>query len=311
LALGREQIQSLSKKLDDVVLISKILLNGSLLLSDKISGDVNIRAVLGDVCGDRFCLTTIRLPDGTSSYIFSRGGQIFACILGGGEGKVYGLEVLNRLSPLASGTRINVYSFNEDMLGNLLADINAVLSGRVSKPIETKPVDPKSYIVKGLKEIGILASDVALAEAKDYAVIDLVCNTDVPAPPKDVFLTTLKYYIEAFSVRGLKRKVRIVLHHKKTHTETFDIGDRINVWRALGSVPKVLWRHRLYIDKFKYKIKGGRLEISLILKRLSLYSTANMDIVAREVWEEIKKIWEGDVVVKVKLGALGLESRAP
>jgi len=64
----------------------------------------------------------------------------------------------------------------------------------------------------------------------------------------------------------------------------------------------------LLLDKYRYRLKNKRLEISLVLKRSTIYSTRSIGDIVREIHGEMKNYWDGELVVKARIGVWGLEA---
>jgi len=348
-------INDLSRKLDDVILISKILLNGTVVASRTLKPDERLLNTIREPCRDGLCYAHLRLmsPEGREVgeiKVFLHNGDVIACIARVGEEKIYGataLGVLSRLHAAGVGSvKIIEYSFNpslleEDLRKTILAKTTslqprqAVKEVRPAKPekalpkaeeVEAKekkareevskpgaPKDVKAYVASKLQEVGVPITNTVLAESKKYVVLDIICDEDseIP-PPENIVLAAIRHYIEALGEDKVTGKVRVTVHHKKTHSETYDLSKDVHIWKLLGAIPEVLWKHSLYVDKLKYKLrKGNKLEISLTLKRHGIYSTANIHDVTREIYERLKSEWGGDLTVKAKIGAWGMEVKYP
>jgi len=356
-------VDALSRRLDDVILMSRILLNGTVIASKTLKPSEKLLNIIKEQCKDGPCYAHLRLVSPTGAEVgeakvFLYGGNVVACIMRVGDEKVYGVKAFSALSRLhAAGigsVRVIVYGFDLSLLED---DVREAMVKGVSVPqprreVETrreerlpklekvaptiakpKPKevkvkeerkrvtepttigDVKAYVTSKLQEVGIPVTNTILAESKRYVVLDIICDEDseIP-PPENIVLAAVRHYIEALgeSEAANKGKVRVTVHHKKTHSETYDLSKDVRIWKLLGAIPEVLWKHSLYVDKLKYKIKrGGRLEISLTLKRHGIYSTANIHDVTREIYERLKGEWGENLLVKAKIGTWGMEVRYP
>ncbi len=351
---GSDVINDLSRRLDDVVLMSRILLNGTVIASKTLKPDEKLLDLIRESCRDGLCYAHLRLVslDGREVgeiKVFLYNGSIIACIAEVGGEKVYGNVALGALSKLHTASvgsvRVIEYSFDpslldEDLRETILkgtaipqpsreAEVRKEIQPTKPKEAVTKPKevevkeekepetkvmgDVKAYVASKLQEVGVPVTNTALAESKKYVVLDIICDEDreIP-PPENIVLAAIRHYIEALGEDKVTGKVRVTVHHKKTHSETYDLSRDVHIWKLLGAIPEVLWKHSLYVDKLKYKIgRGGRLEISLTLKRHGIYSTANIHDVTKEIYERLKSEWEGDLIVKAKIGTWGMEVKYP
>ena len=346
-------INDLSRRLDDVILMSRILLNGTVVMSKTLKPNEELLNIIRDGCKDGLCYAHLRLasPEGREVgeiKLFLYGGDIIACITRIGDEKLYGdaaLRVLSKLPDAGIGSvRVIEYGFDPSLLDPDLRE--AVLKGRApAQPVqkverreERQPVkaevtvakpekvevkeevpearaagDVKAYVARKLQEVGVPITNTVLVESKKYVVLDIICDEDseIP-PPENIVLAAVRHYIEALGEDKATGKVRVTVHHKKTHSETYDLSKDVRIWKLLGAIPEVLWKYSLYVDKLKYKVrKGEKLEISLTLKRHGIYSTANIHDVTKEIYERLKSEWKGDLVVKAKIGAWGMEVKYP
>ncbi len=354
---------NLSRRLDDVILISRILLNGTVVTSKTLKPNEELLNAIRKNCKDGLCYAHLRLasPEGREvgeAKLFLYDGNIIACITRIGDEKFYGeaaLRVLSKLPDAGIGSvRIIEYSFDPSLLDPDLRE--AILKGKapaqplqkvrqkkerqlvkaeatVAKPekieevkekeesIEQKEKVPeakavgrvKAYVARKLQEVGVPITNTALVESKKYVVLDIICDEDseIP-PPENIVLAAIRHYIEALGEDKATGKVRVTVHHKKTHSETYDLSKDVRIWKLLGAIPEVLWKYSLYVDKLKYKVRNrGKLEISLTLKRHGIYSTANIHDVAKEIYERLKSEWKDDLIVKAKIGAWGMEVKYP
>ncbi len=355
-------VNDLSRRLDDVILMGRILLNGTVVMSKTLKPNEELLNIIRDGCKDGLCYAHLRLasPEGREVgevKLFLYSGNIIACITRIGDEKLYGeaaLRVLSKLHDAGIGSvRVIEYGFDPSLLDPGLRE--AVLKGKalaqpvqkveqreerqpvkaevtVAKPekvevkereekVERKEEVPearaaggvKAYVARKLQEVGVPITNTVLAESKKYVVLDIICDEDseIP-PPKNIVLAAIRHYIEALGEDKATGKVRVTVHHKKTHSETYDLSKDVRIWKLLGAIPEVLWKYSLYVDKLKYKVrKGEKLEISLTLKRHGIYSTANIHDVTKEIYERLKSEWKGDLVVKAKIGTWGMEVKYP
>ncbi len=353
-------IDDISHRLDDVILTSRILLNGTVIASRTLKPSERILDFVRRSCRDGLCYAHLRLisPDGREVgeiKIFLYSGNIIGCTTRIGSEKIYGSIALSALSKLhAAGVgsvKIIEYSFDPSLLSKDLRE--AILKG-VATPqpsreteagegaqppakLEEVSVRPKgvevrerkarkeggaeagvvenvkAYVASKLREVGVPVTNTVLAESKKYVVLDIICDEDreIP-PPKNIALAAIRHYVEALGENKATGKVRVTIHYRKTHSETYDLSKDARVWKLLGAIPEVLWKHNLYVDKLKYKVRGKEgLEISLTLKRHGIYSTANIHDVTKEIYERLKSEWGGNLTVKAKIGAWGMEVKYP
>ncbi len=353
-------ISNLSHRLDDIILISKILLNGTVVMTKTLKPNEELPNIIKESCKDGLCYAHLRLvgPEGREVgeiKLFLHSGNIIACITKVGNEKLYEEAALKVLSKLpAAGiesVRIVEYGFDPSLLDPDLR--KAILRGKppaqpaqraerreegkpikaevtVAKPekvreekekverMEKKPGtrttgDVKAYVASKLQEVGVPITNTVLAESKKYVVLDIICDEDseIP-PPENIVLAAIRHYIEALGEDKATGRVRVTVHHRKTHSETYDLSRDAQIWKLLGAIPEALWKYSLYVDKLKYKVREGeKLEVSLMLKRYGIYSTANIHDVTKEIYERLKSEWRGDLIVKVKIGAWGMEVKYP
>ncbi len=349
-------INDLSHRLDDIILMSRILLNGTVVMSKTLKPNEELPNIIRESCKEGLCYAHLRLASPERREVgeiklFLYGGNIIACITRIGDEKLYGeaaLKVLSKLPDAGIGSvRVIEYSFDPSMLDPDLRE--AILKGKaLAQPVqkvepreEKQPIKAevtvvkpekeekvkrkeeipevkaaggiKAYVARKLQEVGVPITNTVLAESKKYVVLDIICDEDseIP-PPENIVLAAIRHYIEALGEDKATGKVRVTVHHKKTHSETYDLSKDVRIWRLLGAIPEVLWKYSLYVDKLKYKVrKEGKLEISLTLKRHGIYSTANIHDVTKEIYERLKSEWKGDLIVKAKIGAWGMEVKYP
>ncbi len=163
-----------------------------------------------------------------------------------------------------------------------------------------------------LEKEGIPIVNLVLAKGKKYTVIDVICDEDSEIPdPKNIMLTTLKYYLEYLNSKEVPENIKITIHHRKTYTGTFNVGKDAEIYKIIGSIPGIVWKYNLYLDKYKYRLVGNDLELSLILKRTGIYSTINIRDIVRIIYEKIKDKWKGKLILRAKIGTWGLEATYP
>ncbi len=330
-----EFMDYLSRKLDNVVLMSKIVLNGNLVVSKTLRSSGKIYEYIKEPCREGFCYVHLRLISKGEEVgelkIFLFRGKVVACIGRIGSEKIYGNNALGVLEKLRSMgieyIKMIAYSFEQSLID---MDLERMITKTIvspqpkraetgekeiekKRPAEKKVGDINTYIATKLGLLDIPVVNVAIIRGKNHLLIDVVCDeeSEIP-PPKNIALATIKYYIEAVGVDKAKEKIKVVVHHKKIYTETYDLSRDIHIWRLLGSIPEIIQKYNLYAEKLKYNIKNNRaLEISLVLKRYGIYSTANIYELTREIYNRLKQEWKGDLRVKAKIGAWGLEAKYP
>ncbi len=330
-----EFMDYLSRKLDNVVLLSKIVLNGELVTSKTLRSSGEIYEYIKEPCREDFCYVHLRLISNGEEVgeikVFLFNGKAVACMGSIGNEKLYGNNALSALENLRSmgieHVKMMAYSFDQSLIDKSLRKVitKTIVSPQPERtetaekeigekePAERKVGDINTYIATKLGLLDIPAVNVAITRGKNHLLIDIICDeeSEIP-PPKNIALVTIKYYIEAVGVGKAKEKIKVVVHHKKIYTETYDLSRDTDVWRLLGSIPEIIQKYNLYVEKLKYNIKNNRaLEISLMLKRYGIYSTANIYEVTKEIYNKLKQEWKGDLKVKAKIGAWGLEAKYP
>ena len=337
-SLDHSVMDYLSRRFDDVLLISKVVLKGRLLSLRTLRPGEDVARYIKDDCGNDLCYADLGLVGPEEKEIGEIGlflyrGKIIACIGEIKGRKIYGSKAIDFLKRLSSsetrGFIIRVYSFDQSLISEDLR--RTILESAGATPGQDRVErlwgsgkdrdkdwvrtagDPDIYVATRLGLICIPAVNVSIRRGGKQTLIDVFCDeeSDIP-PPKNIALATIKYYIEAVGVDKAKEKIKVVVHHKKIYTETYDLSRDTHVWRLLGSIPEIIQKYNLYVEKLKYNIKNNRaLEISLMLKRYGIYSTANIYEVTKEIYNKLKQEWKEDLRVKAKIGAWGLEAKYP
>ncbi len=338
-SLDHSIMDYLSRRFDDVLLISKVVLKGRLLSLRTLGPGEDVAGYIKGVCGDDLCYADLRLVGPGENEIgeielFLYRGKIIACIGEIKGRKIYGSKAIDSLKRLSSSEIssfiVRVYSFDqslisEDLRRTILESAGATPgqdsverlweSGKDRDKDSARTVgEPDVYIATRLGLICIPAVNVSIRRGEKQTLIDVFCDeeSDIP-PPKNIALATIKYYIEAVGEDRAGGLVRITVHHRKPkYTETYDLSRDARIWRLLGSIPEIIQKYNLYVEKLKYKVRSnGVLEISLVLKRYGIYSNTNIREAVKEIYDKLKQEWKGDLRVKAKIGAWGLEAKYP
>ncbi len=347
----------LSKLLEDVVVVSRIVLNGEVVSTPAVKSEAELRDSLRRFCSKGLYYVSVR-GGRDEARLLVKDGVIVACSLRRGGSISLGDKALRLITDfLGGGSKATIMRFNELILPeDALRRIRSastttqatppaprpparpvplsrerVISGASAGALSTTVKEgaelrrsieralprrsPKEELIEKLNIIGAPVKDAATVEGRDYVIIDLVCDEEkeIP-PPNNIALATLRCYMECFNLKPEIKRVRVTVHHRKAHAVNFNLKKKEErvILKALGSIPELLWKYELFIDKYKYKIKRrGVLEVSLVLKRRGIYSTANMGELVKEIYERIKKEWRGGLLVKAKIGAWGMEFRYP
>ncbi len=326
-------LNEITSRLDDIVFISNVLLQGELVLSRRLASIEDLEHVLDEVCRDKICYVHIRFYDINNEEIgelriFVYNGVVLGAILGIGTETFKGIEGLDSIGKISdkgvSSIKAVVYAINDKVLSDrdrdlLLKAIEEIkkpskkeVKERVEEEKEAPEEKPKNTIMRKLEEIGVPVVNIVLAEGKKYTILDIICDEDQDIPdPKNIMLAAIKYFLEQARGEKYMGKIKITVHHRKTYSETFDIGGEADVYILIGSIPEVVWKHNLFINKYKYKLRGKRLELSLVLQRSGIYSTINIRDIVRIIYDKVKDKWEGELVIKAKIGTWGLEAKYP
>ncbi len=322
-------IEALSRRLDDVVVRSFVLLKGRVLVSRSFESFNDFMKTLEEVCRSGWCYSVLDLyKDGEKDRFeaYTKDGRIVGCILSLSDRKLYGLEALTELRVReASYTRVwaTIYSFDSEVLKSLLGGIDIDIVGAspraievpTPKPIETesrtKPLEGKdlrSMVTESLSRLGIEVLDVAVAEGEQFVVIDVTCRrrSSTTSLRELVFLVAKQVLL----AMGTRKPLKITIHCERVYSEVVDVSNP-DLVIVLGTIPEILARHGFGIDKLKYEVKNGRLDLRLVLRREGLYSSIGIEQLVRELYNELKKVWRGDLSIRAKIGAFGLEARAP
>ncbi len=323
-------LREISGRLGDVVFVSGVLLRGALLFSSKVSSVEELERIICGECRDRLCYVHLRLYSGSGAEVgeaglILHGEVVLGAFLRMGRDKVLGGDALRRISSLLTEGRVFAraiaYSVGQDALPDhdrelIMRALNTVAEEPRAEEVVERPVAGmggetglEEVVAGRLVRLGVPVLDVVVAEGKKYIVIDIMCNEDEPIPdPGNTSLLAASIYLDLRGEAGAGR-IRVTIHHKKTYSFTYGAeGLDAVVLRMLGRAIEKLWSMNLLLDRYKYRLKDKRLEISLVLKRTTIYSTKNIWDIAREIYSEMKKYWDGELVVKAKIGAWGLEA---
>ncbi len=335
-----DQIDKVSKALDNIVVITNILMRGK-IVSMLSSGNVQeLLTKLHDHLVKGLLMAHIRIMKDREEIgdlkLFIKDGTIIAAILNI-ENRVFhgvnALEALEKLHGNNYGYRAILYSFDESILPK---EIHGLLEhkGESLEPtsrlptsaehygkgrptngtsaVTTKKISPRQLIGSRLAKLGVPLIDVTLSENPRITIIDIVCDEECPIEsPMDVIYLAAKAYIDAKKDEDLPGKLKIIVHHKNVCSKTIDLKKEKDAIKIIGMIPEVIWKYSLYIDKYKAKKKGDKLEISLTLKRGELYSTVNLLELVREIYDHIKKEYQGNITLRLKIGVWGMEVRYP
>lgn len=303
-------IESISKALmNDLILISRILLKGKILISRKFSSGDEVISNVVNMCSDSACYLSVRVGSEAIFKAFIVNGEVVGCSLERSREVIYGRRALTSFRESKGELIATLYSFNKSMLERSLSMFSVQLP-KAKKEISRIALNPKDAIMKNLSKLGAPVTDVGIVDGREYVVIDVICDSSKALPSfRDLIFATIGAYVDSLSKVG--KKVKVTIHHRKTYSESYDVRGNERMWRAIGNIPLILWKHGLYIDRLRYSVKGGVLEVHLTLKRYDIYSTASIDQVAKEIYEALRKVWGGAVVVRAKIGTLGLEARVP
>ncbi len=320
-----------SNRLGDIIFISNILLRGELVLSRRLPSVEDLEHILGKVCSDKTCYVHVRFYDKNDREIgelkiLLHNGYILGTVLGAGTETIVGLKALNSVDKVkdkdVSYIRAVVYKISDEILSEqdreLLRKATEELKKppqrKVEKPEERREVvkeKPEEKIMRKLEEIGVPVVNIVLAEGKKYTVLDIICDEDREIPdPKNIVLAAIRYFLDEAGGKHTG-KIKVAVHHKKTYSETIDVGKDADVYILIGSIPEIVWKHNLFIDKYKYKLRGNELELSLVLRRSGIYSTINIRDIVKIIYDKIKDKWKGELILKAKIGTWGLEAKYP
>ncbi len=282
-------------------------------------------------CRDKLCYARIHIekPSEGILSIYILKGRVFGAVLRIGSDVFYGVQALkNKSVTKLSRARVIVYEFSPDVLAPASESLAQYLGfaeeraktveiGVAEKPREEARAaiqsieDLRKKILGELANLGFSITELTIAEGAKVFAIDVIYDKSKPLHnPEELSLPLLRLLLIYYAV---DKDVRISIHHRKTFSKTYEISKR-DLWILLGLVPELIltkYGGGLRIDDIKYKEKRGEIEISITLRREALYSIANVQDIARELYEELKKHWHGKLSIRVRIGRLGLEGRAP
>ncbi|NPA98149.1 MAG: hypothetical protein GXO43_02105 [Crenarchaeota archaeon] len=336
-----EIIEYMSKILDDIVILTNILLNGKILLSQKTSNPEEIiEKTIKQLCRDKPCMAHFRLCTDEKELgdvkIFILNGKVIGVIAEIAGKKFHGPRAQNILREMdtlgARYARVLLYSFPEEILPPQVSRIKTPSEKQgEEKPVEKKLEEekqaeekpgktmvkqreerppPREAIGKKLLGLNVPIISVGVTENPRMSIIDIVLDEECRLEQfNDIALIAAKQYIE--TKEAPSRKLKVVIHHRKTHAYTFDIDKEKDIIKILGKIPEIIWHYDLYIDKYKYKLKNNKLELLLTFKRGELYSTVNIADLVKEIYEAVKDYWPGEFILKAKIGAWGIEAKYP
>ncbi len=359
-------IDDLSRKLDDVLLFGRIILNSDVLLSKTFTPDKDLLGLISGLCKDKWCLGHARFynTEGREvgdAKIYYMDGKIAACIIELNGEKIYGAKATKIvMKPAISGIKsikVMIYSFEPSLLPQEVIEVIKTTpvkeeayikpmskEGREyipkhvpaqpvqhpitppskpeeEKPPEKKPItpheevgakEPKDYILEKLKAEKIPVTSIGIIDAGKNIILDVVCDEEAEIfDLENVGLIALKYYIESLGEENIKKDVKVTIHHAETFSKTYKVKENPRVWKVIGTVPEIIQKYGLYLGKYKYKVKKNMLELSLTFKRTGIYSSVNISDLVREIYDILKPVWRGDLVVKAKIGTWGIEEKYP
>jgi len=324
-----DAIERVSRELDNPLIVSRIILRGSLLkttLSTDFSKAMNM---IMQLCRDRLCFARIHIekPFRGVLNLYVVNGKVLGVALKLNSNVVYGLEALKNDRVLQmTQARVTIYEFKLDMLMDIaksltqyiesLTEVKVVEAKSSKEIIETRQTVPtftdlRRDIISYLSKLGFDIIDLTLAEGEKVFAVDVIYNKSSPLyNPEEVSLPLVRRLL---TKTPIDKDIQISIHYKRTFAKTYRITER-DLWIVLGLVPEIIltkYRGGLRLDSMKCRRVGRFLEISITLRRESLYSTVSVTELAREIYNELKKQWNGDLVVRVKIGRFGLEGRAP
>lgn len=335
-------IEYISKVLDDIVILTNILLKGKILLSQKTSNPEEfVEKTIGHLCLDKPCMAHFRLCTDKREIgdvkIFILNGRTIGVIAEIAGKKFHGPRAQNILREMdtlgARYAHVLLYSFPEEILPQQISRLLKTPSEkheeqkhveekpREEKPVEKKPakpvmeqreerLPPRVAIGKKLLSLNVPVISIGVTEDPRMSIIDIVLDEESRLEQfNDIALIAAKQYVE--TKESYSGKLKVVIHHRKTYAYTLDTSREKDIIKILGKVPEIIWRYDLFIDKYKYKLKNNRLELSLTLKRGELYSTVNIADLVKEIYDTVKNYWPGELILKAKIGAWGIEAKYP
>jgi len=347
--LAKEEVlEKASRQLDDPFIESNIVLKGALLNTYSFTSIDDANKTLEKMCSDKLCFARIYVeePFEATLSIYVNRGTIVAAILKASGTTVYGSKAVmdERLSK-ASRLRMVLYGVDPELLGSIASSVldyfrkaseprapsTSIATGvakaiaktvaEKSVSVETSAASPpaqglsmvqtRKMVLDDVKRIGLPVMDLTIAEGERYMTVDVICDRGKPLySPEEVGLVVLR---KLFQYSRQEKDIRLSVHHRKTFAKTYE-ASRKRMWITLGIAPEyilVKFKGNLRVEDIKYKEKKGVLEVSIVLRKETLYSVANVQELARELYEEMRKEWGDNLRVKVRIGRFGLEGRAP
>ncbi len=329
-------VEKASRELDNPLIESNIVLKGALLNTYSLGSFDDVAKLIERECGNKMCFARIYIEEpveATLSLYVSNGVVVAAILKLGGE-TVYGVQAVKD-DRVARATRIRMvlYEIDVNMLATAASSVveyftkvrrglevaTEVAKPRVAEEATARAmpspgmsvVQARRMILDDVKRLGLPVTDLTIAEGERFTTVDVICDKSKPLySPEEVGLVVLK---RIFQYSTQSKDIRLSVHHRKTYAKTYEASKK-KMWIALGTAPEyilVKFEGNLRIEDIKYKEKRGVLDVSIVLRRESLYSVASVQEIARGLYEEMKKVWDGELRVRVRIGRFGLEGRAP
>ncbi len=266
-----EIIEYMSKILDDIVILTNILLNGKILLSQKTSNPEEIiEKTIKQLCRDKPCMAHFRLCTDERELgdvkIFILNGRTIGVIAEIAGKKFHGPRAQNILREMdtlgARYARVLLYSFPEEILppqvSRLIAPSEKPEKQKQveekpkeekpeEKPVEKKQVkplveqreehlSPREAIWKKLLGLNVPVISVGVTENPRMSIIDIVLDEECRLEQfNDIALIAAKQYVE--TKESYSGKLKIVIHHRKTYAYTLDTSREKDIIKILGKIP--------------------------------------------------------------------------
>ncbi len=334
--LVREDIvDKASRELDNPLIESRIILRGNLVGTYSSTSFRDVIDTTSNVCRDKLCFARIHIekPFEGVLAIYVLNGKVLGAVLKFDNQVLYGVNALkNDVVAKIAKARIVIYEFKPDMLADiaksltqymeLLRSVEVAERREPERAVEKLAPGPRAVaapslrelrgeLMKFLSDLGFELIDLTLAEGEKLVAVDIICDKSKPLyNPEEVSLPLLRRLLTSVSIN---KDVRVSVHHKKTFSRTYEISKK-DLWVLLGLIPELIlvkYRGGLRIDGLKYREGRNSLDISIVLRRETLYSTVSVQDLAKEIYEELRKHWGGRITVRVRIGRFGLEGRAP
>ncbi len=127
-----ELLDKYSRRFDDIVFRSRVLLEGSMVLVESYSPSTDFLESIIGKCIDKPCLARVEFKkDGRvigEAYMYLLDNIVFACIVESIKGKLYGVEAFNYIESIRESkdydiARVILYSFSPDLLGDVYSEL--------------------------------------------------------------------------------------------------------------------------------------------------------------------------------------------